>query len=199
MNIKPADNVMPETPTNSATQAITSSSESSLSSRAKNFIQSLWQEASIAAKPLGLDPAVLLAQAGLETHWGEKILKSIHGVSSNNLFNIKSTAANHQNSVQVQSLEQRGDTLIKESASFKRYQNTLESFLDYVNLIKNHARYQAAAQAASQPTQFLNALQKAGYATDVHYAEKIQSILAQPSFQHWVQEVKNALGYTART
>lgn len=158
----------------------------------KTFIQTLWQEANLAAKQIGMDPAVLLAQAGLETHWGEKILKRFNGVSSNNLFNIKSNTPT-QDSVRVQSLEQQGDALIKESAQFKTYQNTKDSFQDYIHLIKNHVRYQSALQVAAHPLQFLDALQQAGYATDTHYAEKIKSILLNPRFQHWIQTMKNEI------
>lgn len=179
-------------PTSHLQQTHDGISTGSFSNSAKQFIQDFWQEANLAAKQIGLDPAVLLAQAGLETHWGEKIIKHLNGSSSNNLFNIKANAQS-QDAIRVQSLEQRGDTLVKEPTQFRVYANTKESFQDYIHLIKNHVRYQQALQVAAHPLQFVEALQQAGYATDLNYAKKIKAILQNPGFQNWIQSMKKGI------
>ncbi|GAL06879.1 flagellar protein FlgJ [Photobacterium aphoticum] len=54
----------------------------------RDFVARLTPFAEKAAKALGTDPAVLIAQAALETGWGKKVIKNAAG-SSHNLFNIK--------------------------------------------------------------------------------------------------------------
>lgn len=54
----------------------------------ESFVSSMKPYAEKAAKALGVEPSLLLAQAALETGWGQKVVKNARG-SSNNLFNIK--------------------------------------------------------------------------------------------------------------
>ena len=46
-----------------------------------------------------------------------------------------------------------------------------------MNFLQNNPRYKEALSHVSDPNQFTNALQDAGYATDPKYAEKINNIL----------------------
>lgn len=137
-----------------------------------NFIQSLWPIAQQVASTIGLDPKILIAQAALETGWGKSIVSNSEG-SSNNLFNIKSSSAH---SVLVTTTEYDAGESYKTSASFKKYESIEQSFTDYVNLISNNTRYQVALAHASDPELYVQELQKAGYATDPDYAEKILSV-----------------------
>ena len=57
---------------------------------AESFISTVWEHAKNAAEKIGLNPAVMVAQAALETGWGKHIISKADGTSSNNLFNIKS-------------------------------------------------------------------------------------------------------------
>ncbi|WP_025559219.1 flagellar assembly peptidoglycan hydrolase FlgJ, partial [Vibrio parahaemolyticus] len=54
----------------------------------ESFVNSMKPYAEKAAKALGVEPSLLLAQAALETGWGQKVVQNARG-SSNNLFNIK--------------------------------------------------------------------------------------------------------------
>jgi flagellar rod assembly protein/muramidase FlgJ len=58
----------------------------------EQFVQTLLPAARATAKTLGLDPLALIAQAALETGWGQRVIKTAKGESSFNLFGIK---ANH--------------------------------------------------------------------------------------------------------
>ena len=55
------------------------------------FINKLWPQAQEAAKDLGVDARVLLAQSALETGWGKHVMQNKAGQSSHNLFGIKAS------------------------------------------------------------------------------------------------------------
>src|ERR1700753_3842972 len=58
-----------------------------------NFINDLWPQAQDAGTLLGVDPRHLIAQAALETNWGQSLPKDASGSSSNNLFGIKASSS----------------------------------------------------------------------------------------------------------
>lgn len=141
-----------------------------------DFVKSIWPLAKQAASLIGLDPKILMAQAALETGWGKFITKDANGVSSNNLFNIKTGTNNGFDSVEVKTTEYLADTPIKMNASFRKYPSVEHSFNDYISLIKESERYQSALASAKNPEIYVNELHKAGYATDPAYSAKILSI-----------------------
>lgn len=154
------------------------------------FIQSLLPAAQKAAANLGIEPLALIAQAALETGWGQRMFKSSHGQNSNNLFGIKAQA-NWQGQVAVvDTLEYREGVAQKEKARFRAYESPEQSLHDYVELIQSNPRYQAALSVASDTKAYFQRLQAAGYATDPNYAQKILSVLEGSSFK----EVRNLLG-----
>lgn len=140
------------------------------------FVTSLWPYLKKASENIGLDPKILLAQAALETGWGACILKDAQGASSYNAFNIKSFDKNSPQFVVAKTTEYNDNKPFKLDAAFKSYQSYKESVQDYLSLIQGSARYQDAVAHADSPTHYVQALQKAGYATDPNYADKILSI-----------------------
>jgi len=148
----------------------------------QSFITALKPHAEKVAKEAGLNPDVLMAQAALETGWGKRLVPGRHGGSSNNLFNIKADTRWDGDKSHVSTLEFDGEVARKERAAFRSYTNVEQSLQDYVKFIKEHPRYQQALQVAEDPTQYAEALQSAGYATDPQYAQKIQSVLNNPAF-----------------
>ncbi len=154
------------------------------------FTQMLWPHANKAAERLGVKPEVLIAQAALETGWGEKMIKDAYGNNANNLFGIKADYRWQGESVSVSTLEYRNGIAAKEQASFRAYTSLAESFDDYANFLQSSPRYQNALEHAAQPDQFLEKLQQAGYSTDPVYAQKIQSITQRDSFMQTVNELK---------
>ncbi|MBS0288369.1 MAG: flagellar assembly peptidoglycan hydrolase FlgJ [Proteobacteria bacterium] len=141
----------------------------------KEFIDTLLPHAKAAASLIGIDPKVLLAQSALETGWGKHILQHEDGASSHNLFGVKADKKWEGNSILAQTLEYAEDKAQQIKATFKSYDNYLESFMDYMNLLKNK-RYEKALNNAHDPKAFLTELHKAGYATDPNYVEKIMTI-----------------------
>ncbi len=65
---------------------------------------------------------------------------------------------------------------VKEKADFRSYDSFEQSFNDYVSFLENNGRYKQALQSTANPERFVSELQRAGYATDPHYAKKISQI-----------------------
>ncbi|VEG89770.1 flagellar assembly peptidoglycan hydrolase FlgJ [Legionella spiritensis] len=141
-----------------------------------DFVKSILPYARQAARILGLDPKLLIAQAALETGWGQYIAKDADGSSSHNLFNIKHTGKTGNDAVEVRTTEYVANTPIKTRASFKKYDSVAESFSDYIALLKNNGRYEQALANTGDPHRFVTSLHQAGYATDPLYANKVMSI-----------------------
>ncbi|KTD02072.1 muramidase, peptidoglycan hydrolase FlgJ [Legionella geestiana] len=160
------------------------SAKSSTFDSAVDFVKTLWEPAKKAATLLGTDPRLLLAQAALETNWGKSIIPHAEGKSSFNLFNIKAGSQWKKETAAVNTLEQHGDTLVREKAHFRAYDSWEASFNDFVHLLQNNPRYQTALNAAPSPEKFTKALQDARYATDSQYADKIMGIYSSKTFNN---------------
>ncbi|TPH17131.1 glucosaminidase domain-containing protein [Litorilituus lipolyticus] len=143
----------------------------------KDFVSALIKPAKKVQEKLGVPFEVVIAQAALETGWGQKIIKDADGASSNNLFNIKADARWSGNKVSKDTLEFENGAMVKKTAPFRMYQSLTESVNDYVNFLSTNNRYQDALQQPGDVEQFLHSLQKAGYATDPQYANKILGTL----------------------
>lgn len=155
---------------------------------AGDFVNTLWSYAKDAAQLLGADPKFLLAQAALESNWGKSIVAHITGKSSNNLFNIKADSSWDKGSVAINATEEKDGIVKKEKSNFRDYNSFAESFKDYVKFLESNPRYQDAIKHASSPQKFAELLQKANYATDAHYAEKIMQIYTSKKLNDLIQK-----------
>jgi len=122
-----------------------------------------------------MDTSVLLAQSALETGWGKHIPRHADGRSSFNLFGIKADRGWQGDSVGVGTLEYRNGEMRREQARFRAYETPADSFIDYVAFLRRNPRYGEALKSRSGE-EFIRGLQKAGYATDPRYADKILGI-----------------------
>ena len=147
-----------------------------------DFIAQMKPHAEKAAAELNVSTDVLLAQAALETGWGKHLIHDTKGNNTFNIFNIKATGWQGK-SVAVNTLENRQGVTQQERANFRQYDDYAQSFADYVALIKNSARYKNALAAGNDSSAYAEALQKAGYATDPRYADKIKSLLTSDSIR----------------
>ena len=150
---------------------------------AESFIRSIWDHAKSAAEKIGLNPAVMVAQAALETGWGKHIISKADGTSSNNLFNIKSDKSWQGDKASKVTLEFEQGVPVKKHASFRSYQSIKDSVNDFVDFLNENPRYQNALKNTAEPAAFLDSLQKAGYATDPNYANKIKQVLKRVELQ----------------
>jgi flagellar protein FlgJ len=141
------------------------------------FVKELWPHAQRAADELGTTPEVLLAQAALETGWGQHIIRGQDGRNSFNLFGIKADAQWQGARAVTETVEFRDGLMRRERAPFRAYDSLAESFSDYVDFLKTNPRYQEALNQAADAPAFARALSQAGYATDPDYHGKIERIL----------------------
>lgn len=162
-----------------APTAVSAAEETRVFESAKDFVAAILPHAKAAARALGVNPLLLTAQAALETGWGKSVIRDGGGTSTHNLFNIKADRAWSGERAQVNTLEYRDGAAVKERAQFRSYGSFAESFADYVNFLKHNPRYEQALAAAGADEDFAHNLQRAGYATDPQYAQKILAIAQQ--------------------
>jgi flagellar protein FlgJ len=147
------------------------------------FVAEVWPHAQAAASELGVDPRMLVAQAALETGWGRSVMRGPDGSPSHNLFGIKATGGWQGASVTQGTVEFRAGVMQRERASFRAYGSVGESFADYVRLVRDNPRYREAVAAGTDGARFAEALERAGYATDPQYAEKLKAIAGGPTLR----------------
>jgi flagellar protein FlgJ len=143
----------------------------------KDFVSALITPAQKVQQKLGVPFEVVIAQAALETGWGQKIIKQQDGTSSNNLFNIKADKRWGGDKITKETLEFEQGAMVKKSEPFRTYQSMTDSVNDYINFLSTSERYQEALQKPGNVEHFLQGIQKAGYATDPQYADKILGTL----------------------
>lgn len=147
----------------------------------KDFVTALAEPAKLVEKKLNVPYQVVIAQAALETGWGQKIIEQPNGKSSNNLFNIKADRRWAGEKAIKETLEYEQGSMVKKREPFRVYNNIMESVNDYINFLSNSDRYQDALKKSTNVEHFLQGLQKAGYATDPNYAKKIMGTLSKVS------------------
>lgn len=158
----------------------------------QDFVKLIWPKAKQAALLIDIDPKLLMAQIALETGWGKFVAKDEYGLSSNNLFNIKSKKGDPLDSVNLKTTEYLANTPIKVNASFRKYLSLEDSFYDYVSLIKENPRYQSTLANASNPELYVKELRKSGYATDPEYDIKILAIYRSEELNQAIQHFELA-------
>ncbi|AXY01643.1 flagellar assembly peptidoglycan hydrolase FlgJ [Vibrio alfacsensis] len=159
----------------STSETTRAGSEPSRFDTPESFVHSMKPYAERAAKALGVEPSLLLAQAALETGWGQKVVKNARG-SSNNLFNIKADRSWQGDKVTTQTLEFHDNTPVKETAAFRSYSNYQDSFNDYVRFLNENPRYETALQQRGNSESFIRGIHHAGYATDPDYSNKVLQV-----------------------
>lgn len=143
----------------------------------EEFVKSLLPIANEVSKELGLDPKAMVAQAAVETGWGQYMIHSGDGRNSHNLFGVKASRGWQGEKLYVDTLEFQGDTAHKTKAAFRGYDSFQDAMHDYVDFLKSSPRYTDALQNAGDAERYFSELQQAGYATDPEYKEKVMSVL----------------------
>jgi flagellar protein FlgJ len=148
-----------------------------------NFVEQIRPHAERAAQALGVPARVIMAQAALETGWGRQVPGQAQGTPSFNFFGIKADARWEGPSVEVQTHEFIDGRMQPKSAAFRAYDSIGEAFDDYVNFLQSNPRYADALRHQGDSERFASGLQKAGYASDPSYAQKVLKIAQGPTMQ----------------
>ncbi len=159
-----------------------------------DFLSAIWPHAVRAAKQLGVSARTLVAQAALETGWGRHVARDAEGRSSFNLFGIKAHGAATDSwsgaAVDAKTQEIVDGVPQNGRARFRGYASLAQAFDDYVNFVRGNPRYAAALRHHGDGRVYAAGLQKAGYATDPHYAEKIQRIAESPRLREALAQLR---------
>lgn len=114
----------------------------------------------------GFPPGVAVAQAALESAWGNSELARV----ANNYFGIKAHRGGE--AMELPTVEYSGGKAIRVPAKFAKYESIVECFADRDRMIASLPAYQEARAAAADPEAFVRALAR-HWATDPGYAEKV--------------------------
>lgn len=117
-------------------------------------------------KKYGLYPSVILAQAAVESNFGESELSRNY----NNYFGIKGKG------VVLPTVEMEGERKMAVEDGFRTYDSARESFYDYGKLIAKAARYESVREAKSAEA-YAMALHPAGYSTNPRYGDILIEVM----------------------
>jgi flagellar protein FlgJ len=156
----------------------------SLSQRQADFVRAHEDAARAAEAASGIPAAFTIAQAAHESAWGRREIRNADGSASHNVFGIKAGAGWSGPVAEVTTTEWIGGEPHKVTAKFRSYASYAAAFRDYARLLKESPRYAGAvAEATAAPASaataqgFASALQRAGYATDPAYADKLARVI----------------------
>ena len=142
----------------------------------QDFLMRMKEHAQEASNATGIPARFLLGHAALESGWGKHEIRAADGSQSFNLFGIKAGRNWNGPTVDAMTTEYVNGTPHKVSQKFRAYASYSEAFQDYASLMQGNRRY-AAVLKQSDSAGFAQGLQRAGYATDPRYADKLTSIL----------------------
>ena len=144
---------------------------------AADFVQQHRQAADAAERASGIPAAFMIGQAAHESGWGRREIRHADGTPSHNLFGIKAGADWKGAVAEAVTTEVIDGRAVKTVARFRAYASHAESFADYARLMKTSPRYQQVLAQAQDAGSFAAGLQRAGYATDPAYADKLTRVI----------------------
>lgn len=149
----------------------------SLPEYVRAFRDKLTEHAKKASELTGIPANFMLGQAALESGWGKREIKQADGSSSHNLFGVKAGRNWTGKTVDVSTTEYVNGVPQKKVQKFRAYDSYAAAFEDYAKLLSNNPRYKNVVENAQDAHNFARGLQRAGYATDPNYAQKLSSII----------------------
>ncbi|MBL8325458.1 MAG: flagellar assembly peptidoglycan hydrolase FlgJ [Rubrivivax sp.] len=152
---------------------------------AAGFVEQHQDAARRAEAATGIPATFMIAQAAHETGWGRKEIRHADGSPAHNLFGIKAGAGWKGPVAEIATTEYVGGKPQKVVARFRAYASYAESFADYARLMQDSPRYAGIATRAAKgqlqgqggAVAFAQGLQRAGYATDPAYADKLTRVI----------------------
>lgn len=136
------------------------------------FLDAVGAAARTAQAQTGVPASVTVAQAILESNWGNSLLSR----EANNYFGLK--AVGNQPSVTMPTTEVDSDGVASTvQAAFRAYPSMVDSLVDHDNLFLRLQRYAPAMAARNNPQQFAQLIAAGGYATDPAYPQKLIDLM----------------------
>lgn len=141
------------------------------------FVNKLAGPAQAASAATGIPARFIIGQAALESGWGKSEIKKADGSTSHNVFGIKATKEWTGKTVSTVTTEYVNGKPQRTVEKFRAYDSYQDAMTDYASLLKGNPRYAQVINSAHDVNGFANGMQRAGYATDPHYAKKLMSIM----------------------
>lgn len=138
------------------------------------FIMRLSNPAMESQRKSGVPASIAIAQAALESAWGESGLAK----AGNNLFGIKADSRWRGETLTLNTREYIKGQWLVVPAKWRKYSSWQASIDDHAAFLKGNPRYQPCFLCQTTEA-FARALLKAGYATDPSYADKLLGLIAQ--------------------
>jgi flagellar protein FlgJ len=166
-----------DTKTTPDTQTASSAVDDKRLSASERFVRKHQEAARAAERATGIPATNILGQAALESGWGKHEIRMKDGTSSHNLFGIKATSDWKGKVAEVTTTEYIGGVARKVTAKFRAYDSYEDAFKDHARLLSQSPRYSQTVAQADTAHGFARGLQKAGYATDPAYADKLTRVI----------------------
>ncbi|HEY2605913.1 flagellar assembly peptidoglycan hydrolase FlgJ [Paraburkholderia sp. RL18-103-BIB-C] len=141
------------------------------------FVDKLAAPAQAASAATGIPARFIIGQAALESGWGKSEIRKADGSTSHNVFGIKATKDWTGKTVSTVTTEYVNGRPQRTVEKFRAYDSYQEAMTDYASLLKGNPRYAQVINSSHDVNGFANGMQRAGYATDPHYARKLMSIM----------------------
>jgi flagellar protein FlgJ len=151
--------------------------------RTTDFVNRIWTHAVDAARSIGVQPQFMVGQAALESGWGKHEIRTADGGQSFNLFGVKAGRDWQGQVVEKTTTEYVNGVAQKTTAKFRVYASYDEAFKDYARLMKDSPRYAGVVNQGQDVKGFARGLQRAGYATDPAYADKLVRVINGPTLR----------------
>ncbi|RZF28025.1 flagellar assembly peptidoglycan hydrolase FlgJ [Paraburkholderia sp. UYCP14C] len=141
------------------------------------FVDKLAAPAQAASAATGIPARFIIGQAALESGWGKSEIKKADGSTSHNVFGIKAGNDWTGKTVSTVTTEYVNGKPHRTVEKFRAYDSYEEAMTDYASVLKSNPRYAQVINSSRDVNGFANGMQRAGYATDPHYAKKLMSIM----------------------
>jgi flagellar protein FlgJ len=135
--------------------------------------------AQAASDATGIPAKFMMGQAALESGWGKHEIVAANGQPSHNVFGIKAGSNWTGKTVNAVTTEYVNGVATQKVQTFRAYDNYHQAFNDYAKLLQGNQRYQNVIANAKDAYGFAQGLQKAGYATDPEYANKLMHVIGK--------------------
>ncbi|MBX3592312.1 MAG: flagellar assembly peptidoglycan hydrolase FlgJ [Burkholderiaceae bacterium] len=143
------------------------------------FVARMWPHALAAQRSTGVPAAFVVGQAALESGWGRQEIRHPDGRSAHNLFGIKAGTGWKGATVEVATTEYVDGKPQRTVERFRAYGSYEEAFRDWASLMSANARYAPVLRAGQSVSGYASGMQRAGYATDPRYGEKLERTINQ--------------------
>jgi flagellar rod assembly protein/muramidase FlgJ len=134
-----------------------------------DFIKKILPGAQACQRATGVPASITIAQAALESGWGERAL-------GNNLFGIKADASWKGATVSFPTTEYIKGKRVSMTLKFRAYPDWAGSLKDHAEFFLSNPRYRTCF-AEKTGEAWARAVAKAGYATDPKYADTLIAVM----------------------